>query len=212
MNRETLAAPIRVVIADDHSVVRLGLSALLERYKDFAVVGEATDGGKAVELAERLHPDVVVMDLMMPRVDGVEATRRIRECVPGTRVLILTSFGTSADAARAVAAGASGAIVKDADNHDLLEAIRTVASGGKVFSAEISQAIEVNPSIPSLTDRQRKVLESVTRGLSNPEIAKQFGISIDAVKQHLNAVFLKLGAANRSEAVAIALRRQLLKL
>ena len=202
----------KVLIVDDHSLVRLGLSALLGYQSDMDVAGEAEDGEEAVHMACKVRPDVIVMDLMMPGVDGVEATSRIREKLPDSHILILTTFGTSADVARAIAAGASGAIMKDTSNEDLLNAIRTVAEGGKVFSPEIEQHVKEYSVSPDLTQRQMEILHSVTRGLSNPDIAKQFGITVDGVKAHLNVIFSKLGAANRSEAIAIALRRHLLKL
>ena len=202
---------IKILIADDHSVVRFGLAALLGRKKDFQVVGQAKDGDAAVAMAKSLSP-VVIMDLMMPRTDGVEATRQICEANPDVKVLILTSYAASADIARAIDAGASGAVVKDADNADLISAIREVAAGGTAFSGEISNAIEAEPAMKELTQKQMEVLKSITRGLSNPDISKMLGISLNAVKQHLRAVFAKLGAANRTEAVAIAMRRHLLKL
>ena len=202
---------IRVLLADDHSLVRLGLSALIGYQKDFTVAGEACDGAEAAKLADEIKPDLIVMDLVMPEVDGVEATRRIRQKNPDARVLVLTTFGTSADVARAVAAGASGAIMKDSSNDELLAAMRTVAAGGTAFSPEIERQIEQEPAPPEFTPRQHEILLSVTRGLSNPDIAKQFGISVDGVKLHLKTIFAKLGATNRQEATAIALRRHLLK-
>ena len=198
--------------ADDHSVVRFGLATLLERRKDFQVVGEAKDGEVAVAMAKSTNPDVVIMDLMMPHVDGAEATRLICEANPEIKVLILTSYATSADIVRAIDAGASGAIVKDADNAELIDAIMKVAAGETAFSGEISRAIETEPMTREFTQKQLDVLHSITRGLSNPDIATQLGISLNAVKQHIRAVFTKLGASNRTEAVAIALRRHLLKL
>jgi DNA-binding NarL/FixJ family response regulator len=202
---------IRILLVDDHALLRRGLADLIRYEKDLSVVGEAGDGEAAVEAAVRLKPDLVVMDLMMPVVDGTEATRRIKEALPDTRVLILTTFGTSAEVARAVAAGATGAIMKDASTDEQLAAIRTVAAGGTVFSPDIRRTMEENPEPPVFTQRQLQILESVTRGLGNKEIANQFGISTDAVKQHLNAICTKLGAANRVEAVSIALRRHLLR-
>lgn len=202
---------IRILLADDHSIVRMGISALLNYEKDLSVVGEAEDGEEAASLAKKHKPDVVLMDLMMPRIDGVEATRRIRQMSEKTKVLILTTFGTSADVSRAINAGASDAIVKDISKDDLVDAIRKVAAGEKIFSAEIEQAVNEEPTIPNFTQRQIEILHSVTRGLTNVEIAKQYGISTDGVKQHVMTIFRKLGAANRSEAVAIAMRRQLLK-
>ncbi len=202
---------LRILLADDHSIVRMGISALLQYEKDLSVVGEAEDGKEAVALAKKHKPDVVLMDLMMPCMDGVESTRLIRQTSPSTKVLILTTFGTSADVSRAIAAGASGAIVKDISKEDLVDAIRKVAAGETVFSAEIEQTVKEEPAVPNFTQRQLEILHSVTRGLTNAEIAKQYGISTDGVKQHVMAIFKKLGAANRSEAVAIAMRRQLLK-
>ena len=202
---------IRILLADDHSLIRMGLAALFKYQKDIKVVGEAEDGDEAVRLALRLKPDVVVMDLAMPVMDGATATARIREVLPETRVLILTSFGTSADLSRALAAGATGALNKDSGNDELLTAIRTVADGGRSVSDEIARLIEEEPAPPEFTERQLEVLHAVTRGLTNAEIGRQFGISADAVKQHVNAIFAKLGAANRTEAAAIALRKHLLK-
>ena len=201
----------RILLVDDHALLRRGLADLLRYESDLAVVGEAGDGEAAVEAAMRLKPDLVVMDLMMPVVDGVEATRRIKEALPETNILILTTFGTSADVARAVATGASGAIMKDAATDVQLAAIRTVAAGGKVFSPEITRSMADDPAPPAFTQRQLEILEFVTHGLGNKEIANRFGISTDAVKQHLNAICTKLGAANRAEAVAIALRKHLLR-
>ncbi len=201
-----------VLLVDDHSLVRLGLAALLGYQKDLVVAGEAEDGEQAVMLARKIKPDLVVMDLMMPGMDGVEATRQIRAERPDAQILILTTFGTSADVARAIAAGAAGAVMKDASNDELLDAIRTVAGGGTAFSPEIEQIVREEPAPPELTRRQLDILHSVTRGLSNPDIAKQFGITVDGVKAHLNVIFAKLGAANRSEAITIALRRHLLKI
>lgn len=202
---------IRILLADDHSIVRTGIAAILGYEKDITVVGEAEDGEEAIRLAQKLSPDIVLMDLMMPGMDGVEATRTIRETLPDTKVLILTTFGTSADVARAIAAGASGAIVKDISKDDLVSAIRRATNGETVFSPEIEQSTKAEPDVPEFTRRQLDILHSVTRGLTNADIARQFGISTDGVKHHIMAIFKKLGATNRSEAVAIALRRQLLK-
>ena len=200
----------RILIVDDHALIRRGLADLLRYEKDLAVVGEASDGEAAVAVATELKPDVVVMDLMMPVMDGVEATQRIKEALPETKILILTTFGTSVDVARAIAAGASGAIVKDASMEDQLHAIRTVASGGKVLSPEIEKTVQEEP-LPEFTKRQLVILESAARGLTNKDIANMLNISPDAVKQHLAAICSKLGAANRAEAVNVAHRKHLLK-
>ena len=204
--------PIPVLLADDHSLVRLGLSALLAKQGDMKLVGAATNGEEAIRLAARFDPDVIIMDLMMPIVDGVTATRRIRERNPDMKVLILTSFGTSSDVAHAIEAGARGAILKDAPNASLLAAIRTIAAGGESFADDIVRNITRDPTPRELTARQAEILKSVTNGLTNKTIAQQLKISPESVKQHLNAIFQKLGATTRAEAVAIALRKHLLKI
>lgn len=212
MNNPPKMKPVSVLLVDDHALIRRGLADLIRYESDLKVAGEAANGQEAVEAARKLNPDVIVMDLMMPEMDGVEATRRIKAERPDSRILILTTFGTSADVARAMVAGASGAIMKDAETDDQLAAIRAVAAGGKAFSPGIEKALNELQPTPDLTDRQLLILESVTRGLTNRDIATMLGISADAVKQHLAAIFSKLGAANRSEAISIALRKHLLKL
>ena len=202
----------RILLVDDHALLRHGLSAVLSLQKDFAVVGEATDGAEAVKLAARLHPDIVIMDLAMPKTDGVEATRLIRENLPDTKVMILTSFGMSADVSRALDAGASGAIVKDSTDRQLVSSIRGVLAGKTVLSPEIRNMINNEPKPPELTKRQLDILHSISRGLTNKDIATQYGLAPSGVKTHLEAILSKLGAATRAEAVAIALRKHLLKI
>ncbi len=202
---------IRIVIADDHALLRRGLAALLGFDKTLSVVGDAKNGEVVVKVAKELKPDVVVMDLSMPVMDGVEATRQIRDALPDTHVLILTSYSTSVDVARAIEAGASGALVKDADDDLLVSAIHTIAEGGTAFSPEIKAMIKNNPHPPVLTDRQREILEQTSEGLSSDEIARRLGISSYAVNQHLDTIRRKLGASTRTEAVAIALRKHFLK-
>ena len=204
--------PIRILLIDDHNLMRLGLTTLMKYHKDLAVVGGGNNGKEAVELARSLNPDVVVMDLMMPVMDGVEATRQIHAEQPDIKIMILTTFGTSADVARAVQAGAVAALMKDTPNDELLDAIRAIAGGERVFSPEIQKTLAKDPDPPVLTERQKEILKFVTSGLRNSDVARQLGISTDAVKQHLNAICNKLGAVNRAEAIAIALRKQLLKI
>ena len=202
---------IRILLADDHGLMRMGLTTLMRFHKDLQVVGGAENGEEAVRLARKLKPDVVVMDLMMPVLDGLEATRLIHREFPDIRIMILTTFGSSADVTRAVNAGACGALVKGAPNDELISAIRTIAAGGTAFSPEIETMLKV-PQPPELTSRQREILEGIALGLASDAIAAKIGISADTVNQHLDAIRKKLGAANRTEAVAIALRKQLLKL
>ena len=203
---------IKVLIADDHSVVRMGLAALLGAEDDIEVVGEAKNGDEAVSQSVLLMPDVVVMDLVMPKKDGIAATAELREKLPSAKVLVLTSYSTSDGIAHAIDAGAAGALMKSAENETLIEAIRSVHAGRQFIPASIRRLISEDPPVPELSPRQLEILSSITRGLSNDDIAKQLGISRASVKTHILALFQKLGAATRAEAVAIALRKQLLKI
>ena len=203
---------IRVLIADDHTIVRIGLRTLLSAEKDIEVVGEAKNGEMAVKEALRIRPDVVIMDLMMPKMDGAEATAVLHERLPETKVIILTTFGSSDGIAHAIESGAAGALMKTADDAALISTIRSVAGGKTVISPDIKRLLAEDPPIPVLTTRQTEVLQSMMRGLTNRDIAKQLGIRQDGVNEHVAAILAKIGAANRTEAVAIALRKHLLKL
>ena len=200
-----------ILLVDDHDVVRRGLAAIIGITKGLVVCGEAENGEEAARLAMRLKPDVVVMDLMMPGMSGAEATAAVLKASPESKVLILTTFGTAAEIADALAAGATGAITKNLSSAELTAALRDTAAGVRRLSPEIEESLSAADSGPNLTPRQREVLDSITRGLSNDEIAALLGISKARVKQHLNEVYEKLGAANRAEAVAIAMHRHLLK-
>ena len=200
-----------VLLVDAPSVVRMGLAAIINIEKDLKVCGEAESGAEAVKLAREMRPDVVVMDFMMPGMDGAEATAAVLRASPESKVLVLTTYGTSVDIARALKSGATGAVTKNLSNDELADAIRATARGERMLSAEIEASLSEAESDNGLTARQREVLDSITRGLSNDDIAGMLGISKVRVKQHLAALYQKLGAANRAEAVAIALRRQLLK-
>ena len=202
----------RILIADDHAVMRMGLSALIDSVEDFSVVGEASDGNEALELALRLKPDVVVMDIYMPGLDGISATKKIKESVPEAKILILTTFETSDGIARALSHGASGAILKSAANDNLIDAIQTVAAGKEYIADDVRRLLDDDPPITPLTPRQLEILTYVTRGLTNKEIASTLGIRVDSVGQNLSAIFTKLGATNRAEAIAIAMRKSLLKI
>ena len=203
---------IKILIADDHAIVRIGLSALLKTESDLSVVGVAKDGEEAVAEALRLNPDVIVMDLMMPKKNGVEATAEIHERLPGTKIIILTTFAASDGIKHALDAGATGAVMKTAEDAELVSIIRAVAAGDTVISEEIQQLLTEDPPAEDLTPRQLEILESVTRGFTNADIAKQFGIREQSVKEHISTILAKIGAANRSEAVAIAMRKHLLKI
>ena len=203
---------IKILVADDHALLRVGLNTMLNTQLDMAVVGEAGNGRDAVARAKDLQPDVVVMDLMMPKIDGAEATRQIVEALPETKVVILTSYGTSADLVRAIANGAVGAQMKGSPIDAIIKAIRTVHSGGKAIAAEIQRFLKEDSSPTDLSKRQREVLLGVANGRTSEQIAADLGISVSAVKQHITAVCEKLNASSRSEAVTIALRRHLLKI
>lgn len=202
---------LRILIADDHAIVRKGLVALLESDGSVGVVAEADDGAAALTLMAKVRPDVVVMDILMPVKDGISATREIKERFPATKVLVLTTSTVSDDLAAALAAGADGAITKATAVDTLLAAVKSVAAGERVVSPEISRLIANDPPARELTERQREILAAMARGRSNKEIADELGIAPDSVGQHVMAIRAKLGAANRTEAVAIALRKQLLK-
>ena len=203
---------IRILIADDHTIVRIGLAALVRTQKDMDVIGEAEDGESAVREALRLHPDVVIMDLVMPKRDGAEATRLLHLKAPDVKVVILTSYTTSDGIAHALEAGAAGALTKTADDNALVSAIRTVAEGGTYVSPRIQKMLRESPPAPEFTERQLDILKSMALGLSNPDIAKQFDISPAVAREHITTILNKLNAANRTEAVAIALRKHLLKI
>ena len=203
---------IKVLIADDHTIVRIGLSALLGTQPDIEVVGEADNGDATVKTALKLNPDIVIMDLMMPKKDGVSATAELHAKLPDTKVIILTSYSSSDGIAHALEAGARGAIVKTADDSALISAIRKVAGGERFVSPSIRKMLKDSPPVPELTDRQREIVESMARGLSNIDIATQFGISPTVAREHITTILNKLGAATRTEAVAIALRKHLLKI
>ncbi len=202
---------IRVLVADDHAIVRMGLVALLATEQDIEIAGEAEDGREAVKKAVSNKPDVVIMDIMMPILDGIAATAEIIKRAPGVKVLILTTSSSSDDYSRALAAGANGIVVKRAANMELLSALRKVASEKKVISSEARRLMQEDPPIPKLTDRQLGIIHSMMRGLTNREIATQFNITPNCVKAHIKRVCNKIGAANRTEAVAIAMRKHLLK-
>ena len=202
---------IRILLADDHVIVRMGIASALSFEDDMVVVGEAGNGQKAVEMANKLLPDVVVMDLMMPRLNGAEATSAIMKDHPEIGILILTSFITSADLGGAIRAGARGAIAKTSSQGEIIAAIRKVAAGERVLAKALEKDMALKRLTPELTGRQIEVLRLASRGFTNQDIASILGISPNSVKDHIKLIFQRLGVSNRSEAVAIALRDGLLK-
>ena len=202
----------RILIVDDHALLRHGLKSIIQYQKDMKVVGEAENGRLAVQLAKELSPDLVIMDLVMPVMDGVEASRLIKADSPDTKILILTTFGTSADIVRALDAGATGAVMKDTPDDKLLSAMRRIVNGETVLAPEIESMIKNDPIPPKLTERQMDILSSIARGFTNRDIALQLGLKPSGVRVHIDAILSKLCAATRAEAVAIAIKRGLLKI
>ena len=206
---------IRVVIADDQALVRAGFRKILEADPELVVLAEAADGLEAVEKAQRLAADVVLMDIRMPNLDGLEATRRLLGAGGETRVLILTTFGLDEYVYEALRAGASGFLLKDAPPEDLLAAVRVIARGDALLDPSITRAViaefarrpvrsELTRKLEDLTAREREVLELLARGLSNAEIAKRFVVSDGTVKTHVASVLRKLGLRDRIQAVIYA--------
>jgi DNA-binding NarL/FixJ family response regulator len=206
---------IRLLIADDHPVVRDGLRGMLASEADFEVVGEAASGAEAVLLTERERPDVVLMDLQMPGVDGATATAEITERFPDTRVLVLTTYDTDADILRAVEAGATGYLLKDAPRERLFPAIRSAARGETVLAPTVATRLVNRMRVPAeeaLTSREIEVLELVAKGSSNADVAASLFISEATVKTHLLHIFGKLGVDDRTAAVVSALERGIIAL
>ena len=205
-------AKIRILIADDHQIVRMGLTTIFAKEPDCEVVGEARNGLEAVRLCRELRPNVVLMDLMMPKKSGADATPEILAADPSARVLVLTTFSESEEVRRALDAGACGALIKDTPYDRLVAAIRAVARGRRVVSPEIQQNLAARSAAPELSARQLEILRLVADGLTSKAISNRLEIGTDGVNAHLRTIFAKLGASSRSEAVAIALREHLLKI
>lgn len=208
--------PIRVMLVDDHAVVRSGLSAFLMAFDDLELVGEAENGLQAVQRAAALQPDVIIMDLVMPEMDGAAATRRIREAHPHIQVIALTSFREDALVQAALQAGAISYLLKNVSADDLAQAIRAAHAGRSTLAPEAAQVLiqaATRPPAPvySLTERERDVLMWMVRGLSNNEIAAKLVVSPSTVKFHVSNILSKLGVSSRTEAVAFALQQRLVE-
>ncbi len=206
--------PLRLLLSDDHPVVRSGLAAILGDEEDLTVVAQASNGAEAVAFAAREPVDVVLMDLRMPVMDGAEATRRLRELPDPPAVLILTTYDTDADIVRAVEAGASGYLLKDARPEELAGAIRAAARGETVLAAPVAERLRVrrHREPPSLSAREREVLRLVAQGLSNVDIGQRLYIGEATVKTHLQRAFAKLGVGDRTAAVTAAYQHGLIDL
>lgn len=201
----------RVLVADDHAIVRMGLTSLLGTSPQFDVVGEAFDGEDAVRKSLELHPDVVIMDISMPRMDGIAATAALHEKAPDIKVILLTTFNSSESIAQGLKAGAVGAMLKNTDNEELLRTIQAIAEGQRVITNEVERLLEEDPPLPDLSPRQLEIIESIAHGFTNREIAVRLDISIESVKSHIKILLEKLGAASRAEAASIAIKKRLLQ-
>jgi len=219
----TIGPPIRIAVADDHPVVREGLVAMLETQPDFEVVGEAGSGPEALAVVAERRPDVLLLDLEMPGLDGVGVLRRLRETGAPTRAIAFTVFDTDERIIAAVEAGAAGYLLKGAPRADIFAAVRVVAAGGSLLAPVAASTVlrrvrgddgrsPRSPTSPALTPRERAVLEQLARGLGNKQIASVLGITERTVKFHVSSVFTKLGASNRTEAVTRAAQAGLIAL
>ena len=208
------AEPLRVLIADDHPLFRAGMRALLEATADMEVVGVASNGNEVLSLAERLHPDVVMMDLQMPGLGGIEATRRIVDVCPSTAVLVVTMFEDDYSVFTAMRAGARGYVLKDADEEEVVRAIRAVGHGEAIFSPAIARRLvdffaaphaDVRSlAFPQLSQREREVLGLIVQGVNNAGIAERLYLSPKTVRNHISNIFSKLQVADRAEAIVRA--------
>jgi DNA-binding NarL/FixJ family response regulator len=212
-------ALVRVLVVDDHPVFREGTRRILEALPDIRVVGEAADGMQAVQLADVLRPDVVILDIRLPGLNGVEATRRIVHTAPGTHVLVLTAYDDDGYVAALMNAGALGYLLKSVSGAELAEAVRTVSRGIPVLHPVIARKVArywaqstdpARPGVTAITLREVEVLDLVAQGLHNKEVAQRLGLSTRTIETHLEHIFAKLGVSSRTEAVTLALTRHLL--
>lgn len=207
----TLSPPIRVMLVDDHTMVRRGLATFLKAFDDLELVGEAADGEAAIQLCARILPDVVLMDLVMPDVDGVTVTRAIRQRFPTVQVIALTSFKDEKLVQNTLQAGAIGYLLKDVSADQLAQAIRAAHAGRATLSPEAAQVLVLAATQPlqpghDLTERERAVLALMVEGFNNTEIAEKLVVSPSTIKSHVSHILAKLGVASRTEAVALAVR------
>ena len=206
---------IKVMIADDHSVVRSGLAAFLSVYDEFQLVGEAANGKEALEKAIALNPDVILMDMMMPEMDGAQATKQIKTVLPDCQIIILTSFKEDKQIQEALKAGAIGYLLKNASVDELTQAILAAKAGKPTLAPEATQVLMAaagpnNSHIEELTTREKDVMVMLIEGLSNPEIAQRLYLSKSTVKFHVSSILAKLDVSSRTEAVSIALQKKLI--
>ncbi len=201
---------IRILVVDDHPVLRAGVTAMLGNHDDMAVVGEASDGAEALAQFRALRPDVVVMDLQMPGMNGVDATTAIRSEAPSAKILVLTTYAGDVQAVRALRAGATGYLLKNSLRAQMVDAIRTVHRGKRHIDVEVSEQIALHVTDEPLSDREVEVLELVAAGQSNKQAAAALGLAEETVKAHLKNIFSKLAVTDRTRAVTAAMQRGIL--
>jgi DNA-binding NarL/FixJ family response regulator len=207
-----LTEPIKILVIEDHNVVRQGLVALIKTVSDMIVVAEAADGAEAIELFRKHRPDVTLMDLRLPRMNGVDAIKRIREEFSSARIIVLTTFDGDENIFRALQAGARGYLLKDMFGDELMDAIRSVHAGKTRIPPEIAQRLAERMGGPSLTPRELEVLNLIVSGKSNKEIGNELSITEATVKTHINSILSKLGVSDRTHAATTALQRGIVSL
>lgn len=210
-----MTEPIRVMLVDDHTMVRKGLATFLKIYDELLLVGEAETGAAAIKLCPEVKPDVILMDMLMPDMDGAQATQSIRQQFPDVQVLVLTSFKEGELIKKALEAGAIGYLLKNVSADELAKAIRSAYAGRATLSPEAAQSLVATTNLPpapglDLTEREREVLAAMVDGLSNTQIAVRLGVSASTIKSHVSNILSKLGVASRTEAVSLALRHQII--
>jgi len=203
--------PIRILIADDHPIVREGLVAIIQRRTDMTVVGEAATGREAVELYHQTKPDIILMDLRMPEMDGVEAIQAIRGKDPNARIIILTTYDSDEDIYRGLRSGARAYLLKDAGREALLEAIRAVHAGKALIPGHVAAKLAERMMEPDLTPREIEVLNLLAQGKTNRQIARELGVALGTVKSHVNNILTKMGAEDRTQAATLAIKRGLIR-
>jgi two-component system, NarL family, response regulator len=206
-----MTSKIRIMLADDHEVVREGLAAILARREAFEVVAEVGDGEATVEAWLRLKPDIGLLDLRMPKIDGVEAIRRMRESDPNAKLIILTTYDGDEDIYQGLRAGAKGYLLKDSPREQIIEAIHAVLAGRTYIPSQVGEKLATRVNTDALTEKELQILKKIAEGLSNKKIAAELFISEGTVKFHSNSIYAKLGVSSRTEAVKVATARGLVR-
>ena len=207
MTATGIRAAIRILTVDDHPMLREGIAAVIEGQPDMQIVGEASNGTEAIERFGELRPDVTLMDLQMPEMNGIDALRAIRAKYPDARVIMLTTYKGDAQALAALKSGAAGYLLKNTLRRELLDTIRTVHAGRRHVTPEVATEVALHAAEERLSDREIDVLTAVASGKSNKQVARELSVSEDTVKGHLKIIFTKLGVSDRTQAVTLALRR-----